>query len=146
MRLCRSGGHVCETLDTTPSLVPREGCGMANAEPRVVVVRACRVEVATVRRREPREASALERSIELLQLLGASLGYPHSSAVRAPAGRGMRELRPRAGRSRYRLIYRRVGKDFVILALGPEAKSDPTGFTQTLRLARNRLEEYPHGR
>jgi hypothetical protein len=57
------------------------------------------------------------------------LGHPHSSAVQGEVGKGFRELRPRAGRSRWRLIYRRVSpSSFAILAVGPEAQIDRRGF------------------
>jgi hypothetical protein len=40
-------------------------------------------------------------------------------------GQGFRELRPRAGRSRWRPIYRRVNPStFVIFAVAPEAEID----------------------
>jgi hypothetical protein len=61
---------------------------------------------------------------------GPRLGHPHSSAVRGELGQGFRELRPRAGRSRWRPIYRRVNPPtFVIFAVGPEAEIDSRGTT-----------------
>ncbi len=39
---------------------------------------------------------------------GPLLGYPHTSAVRG--AEGLRELRPRAGRSAWRALYRQVGE------------------------------------
>jgi hypothetical protein len=60
--------------------------------------------------------------------IGPLLGYPHTSAVRgAPA---LRELRPRAGRSAYRALYRQIGEVFVVAAVGPEAQSDPRALTE----------------
>ncbi len=54
----------------------------------------------------------------------------------------MRELRPRAGRSRWRPIYRRVQpRMFVILAIAPEAQIDKRGFDQKVAYARQRFEE-----
>lgn len=47
------------------------------------------------------------------------LGFHHTSAVQGFAG--LRELRPRAGRSPWRAMYQRVGDVFVIAAIGPEA-------------------------
>ena len=64
-----------------------------------------------------------------LEAAGPRLGHPHSSAVQGEAGKGFRELRPRAGRSRWRPIYHRVSPTtFVILAVGPEAQIDSRGF------------------
>ena len=54
------------------------------------------------------------RAVEKLEAFGPQLGHPHTSAVRgAPR---LRELRPRAGRSPWRALYRRVGDVFVIAA------------------------------
>jgi hypothetical protein len=69
---------------------------------------------------------------------GPHLGYPHSSAVR-DADR-LSELRPRAGRSAWRALYRQVGEVFVVAAVGPEAQSDPRGFKRSVRWAIQRLE------
>jgi hypothetical protein len=53
----------------------------------------------------------------------------------------LRELRPRAGRSPWRVLYRRVGQVFVLAAIGPEAESDHRGFDQAARHAGSRLDE-----
>jgi hypothetical protein len=68
---------------------------------------------------------------------GPLLGYPHTSAVRG--AEGLRELRPRAGRSAYLALYRQVGKVFVVAAVGPEAQSDPRGFNRAVRRVQERL-------
>jgi len=70
-------------------------------------------------------------------------GYPHTSAVRG--AEGLRELRPRAGRSAYRALYRRVGEVFVVAAVGPEAQSDPRGFDRAVRRAQERLAKVEEG-
>ena len=68
-------------------------------------------------------------AVAKLEAAGPSLGHPHSSAVRGEAGKGLRELRPRAGRSRWRPIYRQISETtFVIFAVGPEAQIDSRGF------------------
>src|SRR4051794_41769457 len=46
------------------------------------------------------ERTAVIRAVEKLEAFGPQLGYPHTSAVRGHAG--LRELRPRAGRSPWR--------------------------------------------
>jgi hypothetical protein len=85
------------------------------------------------------ERAALINADAKLGAYGPLLGYPHTSAVRgAPA---LRELRPRAGRSAYRALYRQVGKVFVVAAVGPEAQSDPRGFDRAVRRALERLAE-----
>jgi hypothetical protein len=85
------------------------------------------------------ERAALINADAKLGAYGPQLGYPHTSAVRN-ADR-LRELRPRAGRSPYRALYRQVGKVFVVAAVGPEAQSDARGFDRAVRRALQRLAE-----
>jgi hypothetical protein len=60
-------------------------------------------------------------AVDKLKVAGPRLGHPHSSAVQGDAGKGLRELRPRSGRSRWRPLYRQVAAGtFVILAVAPE--------------------------
>ena len=69
-------------------------------------------------------------------------GHPHSSALQGEQGRGLRELRPRGGRSRWRPIYRQVTPDtFIILAVGPEAQIDRPGFDAAVARAQRRLAQ-----
>lgn len=86
-----------------------------------------------------REREAMLHAREKLEAVGGRLGFPHSSAVQG-ADR-LRELRPRAGRSPWTGLYRRVGSDFVLAAIGPEATVDPRGFRQAVRAAEDRLVE-----
>lgn len=74
-----------------------------------------------------------------LQAIGPGLGYLHSSAVQG-ADR-LRELRPRAGRSPSRALYRQVGDYLVIAAISPEAQHDPKGFKKACQAAVRRLAE-----
>jgi hypothetical protein len=90
----------------------------------------------------PEEKVAMEHAVEKLQAAGPQLKHPHSSAVRGAAARGLRELRPRAGRSRWRPIYRRVSADtFVIFAVGPEAQIDNSGFDAAVDRAAKRFSD-----
>ena len=85
------------------------------------------------------ERAALYNAVRKLEAIGPALGYPHSSDVReAP---GLRELRPRQGRSPWRALYRQYGSIFVIAAVCPEAESDPRGFRRGCTAALARLEE-----
>jgi phage-related protein len=86
------------------------------------------------------ERAALDHAIKKLEQIGSGLGFPHSSAVQAMPG-GLRELRPRRGRSPYRAIYRRVTDVFVIAAICPEAVKDPKGFRRGCADALKRLAE-----
>ncbi len=78
------------------------------------------------------EQLALLAAVEKLRVLGDQLPYPHSSAARGVHS-GLRELRPRGGRSPRRAFDRRVGDRLVIGAIGPEAKHEHRGFIRPAR-------------
>jgi len=83
---------------------------------------------------------SLDHVMLKLRELGPALPFPHSSAIR-DADR-LRELRPRAGRSRWRAFYRQVGDViFVVAAIGPEAAVKPKAFTRAVRAAEDRLNK-----
>jgi len=84
------------------------------------------------------EFKAMLNAIEKLKLLGDQLAFPHSSAVK---GETLRELRPRAGRSPWRALYRRLGHRIVVAAISPEAQRDPRGFQRAVRVAQQRIDE-----
>jgi hypothetical protein len=90
------------------------------------------------RSRLPRtEIAALINADAKLSALGPGLGYPHSSAVRGAPG--LRELRPRTGRSRWRVFYRQVGDRFIVAAVGAEAQVDQRRFDRACQAALDRL-------
>lgn len=78
----------------------------------------------------------MQNAIEKLKVLGDLLRFPHQSKVQ---GTDLRELRPRAGRSPWRALYRRVGAVIVVAAIAPEAQVDPQGFRRAIRAAEERL-------
>ena len=86
-----------------------------------------------------KERAALINAEAKLAALGPSLPYPHSSAVQG-ADR-LRELRPRGGRSPWRALYRQIGGEFIVAAVGPEAQADARGFATACRRAEARLAE-----
>ncbi len=87
-----------------------------------------------------RDRVALEHAVEKLELTGAQLPAPHQSKVLG--AEGLRELRPRAGRSSFRAFYRQIDEWMVIGAIGPEAKSDPKGFRRAVKKAEERLNAF----
>lgn len=89
------------------------------------------------------EWKAIDNAIEKLAVSGDRLGAPHSSSVRGVGGT-LRELRPRAGRSRWRASYCRIGDQLLIAAIGPEASVDPRGFRRTVAIALDRLNALDH--
>lgn len=91
-----------------------------------------------------RERVALDHAIAKLETYGPNLPFPHQSDVRGSSG--IRELRPRAGRSAWRALYQRIGDIFVIASVGPEAQTNSEGFRRMVRLATKRLEELRHER
>jgi len=91
---------------------------------------------------KPERAALINADLKL-GAYGPLLGYPHTSAVRG--AEGLRELRPRAGRSAYRALYRQVGRVFVVAAVGPEAQSDLRGFNRAVRRAQERMAKVEEG-
>jgi hypothetical protein len=87
----------------------------------------------------PAERVALLRAVQKLEVLGPRLPFPHQSAVRN--GEGLRELRPRGGRSPWRALYYRSENTFIIAAISPEAQADRRGFQRAVATANRRLEE-----
>ena len=88
---------------------------------------------------EPRERVAVDHVLEKLRVIGLALGSPHSSSIRGAVS--LRELRPRAGKSRTRVFYRRVDDAFVIAGIGPEATVNPKRFRQAVAAAQTRLAQ-----
>lgn len=87
------------------------------------------------------ERVAMRTAFKKLEQVGSALSFPHQSHIRGTSG--IRELRPRSGRSPYRSFYRRTGlEEFVIAAIGPEASVDPKGFQRSVRLAADRLNSF----
>lgn len=77
-------------------------------------------------------------AVHKLMELGDALDHPHASSV--AGARSLRELRPRAGRSRWRAFFRRIGETTYVGGFGPEAKVDPSGFRRAVALAEARLD------
>jgi hypothetical protein len=96
--------------------------------------------LAELRRLPPPERGAVMNAAAKLEAFGDQLGWPHTSQVKGSRA-GIRELRPRAGRSPWRVLYRRVAGAMVMLAVGPEAGHDQRGFDRAVRRAEERLKE-----
>lgn len=86
-----------------------------------------------------KERVAIVNALEKLRVAGPALGYPHTSLVRGAYG--VRELRPRQGRSPWRAFYRQIGQSLVVGAIGPEADVDPKDFKRAVRIAERRLDD-----
>lgn len=82
---------------------------------------------------------AIQHVIEKLEVDGIALRKEHQRAVMQSEGEGLRELRPRAGRSRWRPLYRQVGERlFAILAVAPESEIDEQGYDRAVKVAQER--------
>jgi hypothetical protein len=100
---------------------------------------ACQAELDDLHRRDRREGLAVENVIAKLEAMGQALPHPHQSDVRQAVG--LRELRPRQGRSPNRIFYRNYEDASVLAALGPEAEHDKRGFDRAVQTALERLDE-----
>jgi hypothetical protein len=85
------------------------------------------------------EYRAMVNALAKLRELGDLLGFPHTSNIEG--AERIRELRPRAGRSRWRAFFRRIGDRIAVGAIGPEAKVDPRGFARAIERAEVRLAD-----
>ncbi len=102
---------------------PRAGSSGSNADSVLAVFDpAAAGELANIK--DGGEVKAIMNVVDKLAALGLRLGYPHSSSVEGEAGEGLRELRPRAGSSAFRPIYRRFGGYWVILAIAHKGTYD----------------------
>jgi hypothetical protein len=91
-----------------------------------------------VRKQSEDDFDAIIVVIEKLKIHGPALRFPHQSSVQGKAGKGLRELRPTQGRTLWRPLYRRFENTYVILAVGPEAQVDQSGFTTAVSDAQAR--------
>ena len=109
-------------------------------EPERIVTRhaALQIELQELASTDGQEYVAVRNAILKLGFADARLGYPWTSAVRGADGRGLRELRPRGGRSRVRVLYTQRSTTTILLALAPEGGDDPRGFHRAVLAAQNR--------
>ena len=82
------------------------------------------------------ERRAMLNALAKLRTFGSQLPFPHSSQVKSSQ---LRELRPRAGRSPWRAIYRQLGTRIIVLAIVPEALHDNRGLERGIRVAQERM-------
>ena len=88
-----------------------------------------------------RELAAIRNVVSKLKVLGIGLAFPHCSALQGPGCDGFWELRPRAGRSPWRPIFRRTeARLFVVYAVGPDAAVNKKRFRRSIIDARKRFD------
>jgi phage-related protein len=84
-----------------------------------VIYDAAAAQEMAVRVRSKGEIKALLNAVEKLRALGEQLVPPHMKPLGGEGAAGLRELRPRQGRSDWRPIYMRIGEQaYVVLAVG----------------------------
>jgi hypothetical protein len=92
--------------------------------------------VVAVKSKEERKA--LFNAVDKLEALGEQLPPPHMKPLGGADAAGLRELRPRQGRSDWRPIYMRIGETvYVILAIGRH-----DDFDKLIASAQARAERY----
>ncbi|MFY1697333.1 MULTISPECIES: type II toxin-antitoxin system RelE/ParE family toxin [unclassified Solwaraspora] len=94
---------------------------------------------AELRELRAAERVAIGHAVDKLVAIGPNLGYPHSSDIKTATN--LRELRPRAGRSRWRALYRQVGNAYVIGAIAPEVSVNQRAFRKAIAVAEKRIDE-----
>jgi hypothetical protein len=87
-----------------------------------------------VRSKEERKAAF--NAVDKLRRVGEALAPPHMKPLQAETN--LNELRPRQGRSPTRLIYRRVGDIYIVLAVA----RDKADFEKKKRVAQERGRQY----
>ena len=90
--------------------------------------------LADVKSKEERKAAY--NAVDKLRRVGTALAPPHMKPLQGEAN--LNELRPRQGRSPTRLIYRRFGDAYIVLAVAKD-KSD---FEKKKRIAQERARQY----
>jgi hypothetical protein len=85
-----------------------------------------------------KDQTAVAQAIDKLQLYGEHLGAPHSSKVLG-SHPPLWELRPTSGRNPWRVLYRRIGDEMVLAAIGKDAEIDRRGFARAVSQAQQRL-------
>lgn len=104
---------------------------------RVILLDEARAELRSLPKNERR---AMWNALDKLEAAGPLLAFPHSSQIKIEPE--LRELRPRQGHSPWRGIYRRLGDQIVVAAIGPEAEHDSRGFGRAVTAAKARLDEW----
>jgi hypothetical protein len=90
--------------------------------------------LAGVRSKEERKAAF--NAVDKLRRVGEALAPPHMKPLQGETN--LNELRPRQGRSPTRLIYRRVGDVYIVLAVA----KDKADFEKKKRVAQERGRQY----
>ncbi len=83
---------------------------------------------------DPADRRAVNRVVTLLEMLGVTLGAPHSSALRGSRF-PLRELRPRSGASPLRLLYAFDPRREALVLLGGNKATEPVFYRRAIERA-----------
>jgi hypothetical protein len=90
--------------------------------------------------RDKQQRKGVLTIVSILRQIGAKVVEPHAKPVQGTSG--LWELRPGGGRVIVRPLYARVDeRQFVILAIGPDAVVDASGFKSAVKRARTRAKD-----
>jgi hypothetical protein len=87
-----------------------------------------------------RERIALLTVVDKLYRIGSRLTEPHAKPIQGASG--LHELRPRSGRSVWRLLFANVGDEFAILAVTRTARVRRHEFQAAVQRARRRAKDF----
>lgn len=105
--------------------------------PRVVYHPEAVVEFNAIRDKQARKK--VLTIVAILQQTGTAITEPHSKKVKG--AEKLHELRPGGGKTLLRPLYAQIGKQLVILCIGPEAEVDPSGFRAAVERAKRRARK-----
>ncbi len=87
------------------------------------------------------EAREVMNVVDKLEILGLSLGFPHSSAV-AGGRHALRELRPKRGKSPIRVFYAFDPQRQAVVLIGGDKSGDNKFYERLVPVAERIFEEY----
>jgi hypothetical protein len=91
------------------------------------------------------EQESIRPVISMLEVAGATLGYPQSSAVKGSLFSGMRELRVQHAGRPYRILYAFDPIRQAVLLVGGDKTGDDRWYEKAIRLADKLFAEYLRG-
>ena len=87
------------------------------------------------------EGKEVMNVVDKLEIMGLSLGHPHSSAIKN-SKHGLRELRPKQGRSPIRVFYVFDPRRQAVLPIGGDKGEDKKLYERMVPIAERILDEY----
>ncbi len=87
-----------------------------------------------------REHEAIFTVVDKLHRIGMRIAEPHEKPVHGTPG--LHELRPRSGRSVWRLLFAQIGNEFAILAVTRTARVRRHEFQAAVQRARRRGKDF----